>query len=80
MEEYPCAYRTSAVISSDSEKAPKKGEEALLGDTKMSYEEETKLPCVGISRWVPLLVYQWDDLSRSGAGKLAKEDGNMSTM
>jgi hypothetical protein len=35
---------------------------------------------VGISSWAPLLVYQWDDLSRSGARKLAKKNENMPTM
>jgi hypothetical protein len=35
---------------------------------------------MGFSSWTSLLVYQWDDLSGPGAGKLAQEDEDMSTM
>jgi hypothetical protein len=43
----------------------------VLGDTEVSYGDEEKLPGMGISKWAPLLVYQWDDLPGLGARKLA---------
>ena len=52
----------------------------MLGDKKMSYGDQAKLPGVGISKWASLLVYQWDDLSGRGARKLAREDEDVPRM
>ena len=47
---------------------------------KVSYEDQTKLPCMGISRGAALLVCQRDHLSGRGARKLAREDKGVPTM
>jgi hypothetical protein len=52
----------------------------VLGDTKVSYGNETKLPGMGISSRASLLVYKWDYLSRRDARKLAREDEYVPTM
>jgi hypothetical protein len=51
-----------------------------LGDKKVSYGGEAKMSGMGIPKWAPLLVYQWDDLSGRSAGKLAREDEDVPTM
>jgi hypothetical protein len=51
-----------------------------LGDKKMSYGDEAKLPDMGISKWASLLVYQRDGLLGRGARKLAREDEDVPTM
>ena len=52
----------------------------MLGDTEVSYGDQTKLPGMGISKWAALLVYQWDHLPGRGATKLAREDEDVPTV
>jgi hypothetical protein len=51
-----------------------------LGDTKVSHEDQAKLPGMGISKWASLLVYQRDNLPGRSATELAREDENVPTV
>jgi hypothetical protein len=55
-------------------------QKALLGPPGMLLGNKRKMSCLGISQWAPLLVYQWDLVSRRGPSKLGKQNEDMQKM
>jgi hypothetical protein len=51
-----------------------------LGNKKVPYGHQKKMPGVGITGRTTLLVYQWDDMPGKSAKRLVREDEDMPKM